>query len=129
MAIAPNSLFPWRPPSAIGPRNPKESARRLIGNDGPRAEYDGSVIAERTNSELPAGCGGTSRNSVALNLAHDVISGRRTLAQARGDYSQLCQADQRGEKPPHTQSFRFALPRGDTVDRDQSTIEPSGTRH
>jgi hypothetical protein len=35
------------------------------------AEFDGSVIAERTKGELSARCGDTSMNFVALNLAHD----------------------------------------------------------
>ena len=39
------------------------------------AEYDGSVIVERTKGELSARCGGTSMNFVAVNLAHDIVTG------------------------------------------------------
>jgi hypothetical protein len=49
------------------------------------AEYDGSVIAERTKEELSARCGGTSMNFVAINLAHDIISGARSVADATRD--------------------------------------------
>ena len=53
------------------------------------AEYDGSVIAERTKGELSARCGGTSMNFVAINLAHEIITGRRTVAEARAEYTRL----------------------------------------
>lgn len=82
------------------------------------AEYDGSVIAERTKGEISARCGGTSMNFVAINLAHDIITGRLSVAEAREEYARLYQAYQRGEKPPYTQSFQFSLPREDTKDRD-----------
>jgi hypothetical protein len=88
----------------------------------PLAEYDGSVIAERTKGELSARCGGTSMNFVAINLAHDIITGRRTVPEARDKYTRLYQAYQQGEKPPYTQGFQFELPSGETVDRDQVTI-------
>jgi hypothetical protein len=82
------------------------------------AEYDGSVIAERTKGELSARCGGTSMNFVAINLAHDIITGKRDVQNARDEYARLYAAYQRGEKPPYTQTFQFELPTEDTRDVD-----------
>jgi hypothetical protein len=87
------------------------------------AEYDGSVIAERTRGELSARCGGTSMNFVAINLAHDLITGKRSVAQAREEYTRLYQAYQKGEKPPYTQAFQFPLPRGETGDPDVPMLQ------
>lgn len=87
------------------------------------AAYDGSVIAERTKGELSARCGGTSMNFVAINLAHDVVSGKRTVAQAREEYTRLYKAYQNGEKPPYTQAFQFPLPTEDTRDPDIPTLQ------
>jgi hypothetical protein len=88
----------------------------------PLAEYDGSVIAERTRGEISARCGGTSMNFVAINLAHDIVTRKRTVAEARAEYVHLYDdAYQRGEKPPYTQAFEFELAKSDTVDRDRST--------
>jgi hypothetical protein len=95
----------------------------------PLAAYDGSVIAERTKGELSARCGGTSMNFVAINLAHDIITRKRTVDEAREEYGRLYQAYKNGEKPPYTQAFQFDLPRGGTQDRDKATIkqaEPAG---
>lgn len=86
------------------------------------AEFDGSLIAERTKGELSARCGGTSMNFVAINLAHDIITGKRTVAEARKEYTRLYEAYQNGEKPPYTQGFQFSLPKEDTKDLDEATI-------
>jgi hypothetical protein len=90
------------------------------------AEYDGSVMAERTKGELSARCGGTSMNFVAINLAHEIITGQRTVAEAREEYGRLYQAYQNGEKPPATQKFLFELPKGDTKDPDTETLKKAG---
>lgn len=89
----------------------------------PLAEYDGSVIAERTKGELSARCGGTSMNFVAINLAHDIITGRRSVDEARAEYARLYQAYKRGEKPAATQKFLFELPHSGTLDPDETIIE------
>ena len=86
------------------------------------AEYDGSVIAERTKGELSARCGGTSMNFVAINLAHDIITGKLSVAEARSEYTRLYQAYQNGDKPPYTQGFQFPLPKDDTKDPDTVTL-------
>lgn len=93
-----------------------------IGMFSKLAEYDGSVIAERTKGELSARCGGTSMNFVAINLAHDIVTATRTVAEAREEYTRLYVAFKRGEKPPYTQGFQFPLPTGDTKDRDVPAI-------
>ena len=61
-------------------------------------------------------------NFVAINLAHDIVSGKRSVKDARDEYTRLYQAYKRGEKPPYTQAFQFALPREDTKDMDVSTV-------
>jgi len=86
------------------------------------AEYDGSVIAERTKGELSARCGGTSMNFVAINLAHDIVVGKRTVEEARSEYSRLYKEYKRGEKPPYTEKFQFSVPKADTADPDNVTI-------
>lgn len=86
------------------------------------ASFDGSVIAERTRGEMSARCGGTSMNFVAINLAHDIISGDKTVVEARKEYTRLYEAFQNGEKPAYTQGFQFELPEGETGDKDVVTL-------
>ena len=86
------------------------------------AAYDGSVIAERTRGELSARCGGTAMNFVAINLAHDIITGKRTVGEARDEYTRLYEAHTRGEEPPYTRQFQFAVKSGNTRDPDFTTL-------
>ena len=86
------------------------------------AAYDGSVIVERTKGELSARCGGTSMNFVAINLAHDIITRARTVAEARDECARLFASFHLGIEQPYTKSFQFAVARGGTIDRDMSTL-------
>lgn len=83
------------------------------------ARYDGSVIAERTKGEIAARCDKEGANFLAINLAHDVATGRRTVEQAREFYAQTIQAVMQGEQPAYTQGFQFQVPRGGTGDPDR----------
>lgn len=85
------------------------------------AEFDGSVMVERTRGEISARCGGTSMNFVAINLAHDIVTGKRSVAEARHEYARLYEAYKKGEKPPYTRAFQFSVPNGGTADLDVPT--------
>lgn len=89
-----------------------------VGAFNDLAAFDGSVMAERTKGELSARCGGTSMNFVAINLAHDIVIGKRSVAEARAEYNRLYQAFHAGRKPSYTQGFQFSLPKGGTKDPD-----------
>lgn len=61
-------------------------------------EYDGSVYVHRTRGELSAQCDLEAMNFLALNLAHDVAMGSRTVADARAFYARTAMAFKRGDK-------------------------------
>lgn len=87
------------------------------------AAYDGSVFVERTVGELSARCDKEEANFLALNLAHDIIIGKKTVAEARKFYTDAVAAMEKGEKPPYTQAFQFKVASGDTGFKDQVTIK------
>ena len=89
------------------------------------AGYDGSLMIERTKGEMSARCGGTAMNFVAINLAHDIINGCRTVGEARAEYARLYQGYKIGKKHPYTQKFNFELPRQDTGDPDVAFLTAS----
>ena len=88
----------------------------------PLAEFDGSVIVDRTKGELSARCAGTTMNFVAINLAHDIVTGKRSVQEARDEYTRLYTAYKQGEHPPYTTGFQFELPHGETGDPDRPTV-------
>src|SRR6266545_3262356 len=64
----------------------------------PLAEFDGSVVVERTAGEISARCHDEEANFLALNLAHDIVTGERTVEDARDFYAQSM-IDYREGKP------------------------------
>ena len=72
------------------------------------ALYDGSVIVERTKGELSARCDKEEANFLAINLADDIVRGRRTVNDARQFYAQHIQAVMRGEKGHYVTGLRFS---------------------
>lgn len=51
------------------------------------AEYDGSVIVERTKGEISARCDKEEANFLALNLADDIVKGKKSVKEARKFYA------------------------------------------
>lgn len=87
------------------------------------AAYDGSVIVERTKGEISARCDKEEMNFLALNLANDIATGRRTVADARREYARQATAFLNGRPAPYTERLLFDMPRGGTADPD-APLEP-----
>ena len=56
------------------------------------ANFDGSVYARRTEGELSAKCHMEEANFLALNLAHEIVTGAKTVDQARTFYAEVIRA-------------------------------------
>jgi len=83
------------------------------------AQFDGSVIVERTAGEVSARCHDEQANFLALNLMHDIVTGAKTVQQARDYYAKEF-ADYRRKKPtPYMEGLRFQP--GDESARDSDT--------
>jgi hypothetical protein len=75
------------------------------------ARYDGSVIVERTKGELSARCDKEEANFLALNLANDVASGKKSPDEAREQYAKTIQDLMAGKKDPYVQKLQFTAQR------------------
>ncbi|MCA1562116.1 MAG: hypothetical protein LC753_04320 [Acidobacteria bacterium] len=90
-------------------------------------QYDGSVILERTKGEIAARCDKEEANFLAINLAHDIATGKRSVDDARRFYAESIQAMMKTGKPnEYLQGFNFTPPSGDQGDRDKP-FGPIGT--
>jgi hypothetical protein len=83
------------------------------------ARYDGSVIVERTKGTMSARCDKEEMNYLALNLAHDIVIGKRNVEDARAFYAKTAKAFKSGEKHPYTQRLQFRADRSGTADPDK----------
>ncbi len=88
------------------------------------AEFDGSVVVERTAGEVSARCHDEQANSLALNLVHEIVTGRKSVAEARDYYAKEF-LDYRRKKPtPYMDALQFEPGKG-TSDPDERVLSDS----
>jgi hypothetical protein len=85
------------------------------------AKYDGSVVLERTSGEISARCDKEGANFLALNLADEIATGRRSVEEARKIYGEQIMAMKAGKPAPYTERLRFRVS-GATNDPDMSLM-------
>jgi len=85
------------------------------------AAYDGSVVVDRTQGEMSARCDKEAANFLALNLADDIVNGRRSTEEARQFYADTIKAKMEGRSSPYLEGLRFSPMRA-TNDRDMAAM-------
>jgi hypothetical protein len=88
------------------------------------ATFNGSVVADRTLGELTAHCDREDTNILALNLAHDIIRGQKTVAQAREAMAGGLREIAAGRTPDDARELRLGPPQGDLGDPDTAIVAP-----
>ena len=83
------------------------------------ARFDGSITVDRTKGELAAHCDKEESNLVALNLANDVITGQKSVEQARYYFARALRDLMAGKRDPYAQKLRFSQQER-TADADQT---------
>lgn len=79
--------------------------------------FDGSLLIDRTRGTLASYCDSEPTNRLALNLAHDIIEGRRGVASARAAFARGRALMLSGKATADALTLRFS-PRFDTSDLD-----------
>ena len=88
------------------------------------AQYDGSVVFERTAGEASARCDKEGANLLALNLAHEIVTGKRGVQDARAAYGEQIMAMKAGRPAPYTERLMFTPP-ANAGDPDQPLARTS----
>ncbi|MEJ7811078.1 MAG: hypothetical protein WKG32_11765 [Gemmatimonadaceae bacterium] len=83
------------------------------------AAYDGSVVLERTSGEMSARCDKEGANFLALNLAHDIATGKQTVEGARKMYGEQITALKARQPAPYTEKLMFGT-MSNTADADRA---------
>jgi hypothetical protein len=86
------------------------------------AEFDGSVIVERTAGEVSARCHDEEANLLALNLMHDIVTGVRTARDARTYYAKEFADYRRGKPTPYMEKLRFVPVPSGAADPDTRVL-------
>lgn len=112
----------------------KDVLEQVINYDVPAnmfdelANYDGSVIVERTKGTMAARCDKEGANFLALNLAHDIIEGKRNVQEARQYYADAVMKMMKGEKENYLTGLQFKAPQQNTKNPDKTVLDMSKIR-
>ncbi len=77
----------------------------------PLAEFNGSLVVNRTRGELSSISDGEDTNFLALNVADDLVKGERDVEQAMTYYAQLIRARMIKEPERDLQTLKFTPPK------------------
>ena len=87
------------------------------------AQYDGSVIVERTKGEISARCDKEGANFLALTLANDIVQGPKSVEEARQAYGENMMQMMQGNPPESVQKLTFNVPEGNVGDSDEAIMK------
>ncbi|MDQ6830286.1 MAG: hypothetical protein M3081_15625 [Gemmatimonadota bacterium] len=91
--------------------------KAVAGKYNDLARYDGSVVVERTAGEISARCDKEAANFLALNLADEIIRGKRSVTDARKMYGDQIMLLKAMKPAPYTEKLLFG-PMNNTEDPD-----------
>jgi hypothetical protein len=81
-------------------------------------EYDGSCLVDRTAGEAAARCDSEAANLLTLNLMHEIVTGKRSVEDARETYAQSLVGYTMGRAAPYCERFLFDVAHDGTADTD-----------
>ncbi len=83
--------------------------------------FDGSVTFDRTQGFLSARCDVEANNFLALNLAHDIITGKKNVEEARTAFADIIKEKMAGKNPDYMQKLQFNVETEKAADPDINT--------
>lgn len=86
--------------------------------------YDGSCLIDRTAGEAGARCDSEAANMITINFMHEIVTGRKTVEEARAAYAEQMSAYMLGRPAPYAERLLFEPPRGGTMDPDEGNMTP-----
>lgn len=111
------------------PKEHKDVLEHFIDYEAPTADkvaevwkFDGSVVLEKTKGEMSARCDREEANILALNLADDIIKGKRSVEEARMEYGRQILSLSQGNPQKLTQELAFAPSSSSAGDADESIM-------
>ena len=102
-------------------RVPAEKAAAL-------SAYDGSLTFDRTRGEMSARCDLEGHNILTLNLAHDIVTGKKDTEEARQAFGHTVVEDFKGKYPADVVTLRVDPSKKGTTYADQPVIPGSPKR-
>ncbi len=80
------------------------------------------MLVDRTAGEMAARCDHEAYNTLTLNLAHDIVTGKRTVEDARRFYAETASAYVMGRDAPYAEGLLFESAEEGVADPDEAII-------
>ncbi len=90
--------------------------------------YDASMTINKTQGEMSARCDLEGHNILTLNLARDIINGKKTVEQARVAFGENVKADFGGKHPDYVEKLQFTPPTENVLFPDKPIVAGSPMR-
>ena len=71
-------------------------------------QFDGSITFDRTQGLMSARCDVEANNILALNLANDIVTGKKSVEEARKAYGEIVKEKMNGGNPAYMQKLSFS---------------------
>ena len=84
--------------------------------------FDGSVLVDRTAGQIGARCDHEAFNTLTINLAVEIMEGKRTVDDARHLYAETVAAYAMGRDAPYAEKLLVNPQSGGSGDADQTVI-------
>jgi hypothetical protein len=79
--------------------------------------YNGSLVVDRTRGELSAHCDSEAQNTIAINIADDIVTGNRTVDEGLAYHAQLVRAMETHVAESYPKKLKFKIrSRAETAD-------------
>lgn len=85
------------------------------------ALFDGSIRVDRTAGEVSVRCRSIASNTLKMNLVHEIVTGRRTVEDARDYHVEEVLNAKRGKPTPYRDELRVP-PQEDTKDPGEQVL-------
>lgn len=94
-------------------------------------QFDPGLVVDQTHGQIAANGDSEKANILALNLAHDIITGKRNVASAKSFYRDTLMKSVAGKSSPYMEKLQFtpSSSMGGTPGSEPSNIQsPSGSQ-
>jgi hypothetical protein len=88
------------------------------------AQFNGSVVPNRTRGEISSTSESEDTNFLALNVADDIVKGERNVEQALTYYAQVIRAKMIKEPESYLQGLKFTVPKTSADTADAGEVAP-----
>lgn len=97
------------------------------GKVGELAKFDHALVVDETRGELSSHCDSEKANTVALNVANDIVTGKRSVSDAKMFMKKTMMTTMAGKSSPEAEKIQFKQSKAGSSSEQSGTPETGVT--